>query len=388
MVPDVLTAVADLAPRLTAAAARADEDRRLADDTVAAMREAGVFRVARPARHGGGEASIRTHLDVSSAVAALDGGAGWCTALWNGGSWIVSLFPDRAQDDVWGADPDALISGTLMPSGTAERVPGGYRLGGAYTYASGIGHASWGLAAAVLEDGLAWLLVPREDFDVVDEWHVAGMRSTGSNRFVVDGAFVPDHRVLRIERLVAGANVTPATATAFGAAFVPSLVVMLAGPLLGLGRAALAHVLDAAATKRIAYTGFDRQRDSAAFRLQVAEAAAAVDGAGLHAYRAADALDRHAAGTTYPDELLRARCRADASVATRHVTRALEALMYAHGSAGFADASPLQRVWRDANVAARHGMLIPRVNLELCGSALVGAENTISPLVRPVTGPG
>lgn len=99
MVPDVLTAVADLAPRLTAAAARADEDRRLADDTVAAMREAGVCRVARPARYGGGEASIRTHLDVSSAVAALDGGAGWCTALWNGGSWIVSLFPDRAQDD-------------------------------------------------------------------------------------------------------------------------------------------------------------------------------------------------------------------------------------------------------------------------------------------------
>ncbi|GAB3003660.1 acyl-CoA dehydrogenase family protein [Saccharothrix stipae] len=381
MSSDVLTAIAALAPRLTGAAARADEDRRLADDTVAALRDAGTFRATRPARYGGAEASIRTHLDLSSAVAAIDGGAGWSTALWNGGNWIVALFPEQARQDVWGADPDALTSGTLMPSGRAERAPGGYRLSGAWTYASGIGHASWGLAAAVLDDGLAWLLVPREDFEVVDEWHVAGMRSTGSNRFVVQDAFVPEHRVLRIEQVMAGANVTAATAPTFRAAFVPSLVVMITGPLLGLGRAALAHVIDAAPDKGIAYTGFASQRDSAAFQLLVAEAACAVDSAELHAYRAADALDRHAAEATYPPELLRTRCRADASVAVRYVTRALETLMYAHGSRGFADASPLQRIWRDANVAARHGMLLPQVNLELYGSTLVGAENTVSPFV-------
>ncbi|PSL55963.1 alkylation response protein AidB-like acyl-CoA dehydrogenase [Saccharothrix carnea] len=377
----VLDAIAALAPRLTDAAARADEDRRLADDTVAALRDAGTFRVARPTRYGGEDASIRTHLDLSSAVARLDGGASWSTALWNGSSWITSLYPGQAQDDVWGTDPDALISGTLMPTGTAEPVPGGYRLSGAWTYASGIGHASWGLAAATVEDGLAWLLVPREDFEVVDEWYVAGMKSTGSNRFVVRDAFVPDHRVLRLGRLVAGANATSATAATFRAAFVPSLVVMVSGPLLGLGRAALAHVIDASADKGIAYTGFDRQRDSAAFQLLVAEAASAVDSAELHAYRAADLLDRHAAESTYPPELLRARCRADASVAVRHVTDALDKLMYAHGSRGFADASPLQRIWRDANVAARHGMLLPQVNLELYGSFLVGAENTVSPFV-------
>ncbi|MFJ6671482.1 acyl-CoA dehydrogenase family protein [Actinosynnema sp. NPDC091369] len=378
---DVLNAVQALSPRLRDAAARADEERRLADETVAALRDAGTFRVTRPARFGGGDASIRTHLDLSSAVAAIDGGAGWCTALWNGGNWITGLYPDQAQQDVWGAEPEALVSGTLMPSGTAERVAGGYRLSGSWNYASGIGHASWGLAAAVLEDGLGWLLVPSADFEVVDEWHVAGMRSTGSNRFVVRDALVPDHRVLRLERMVAGDNVTSATTATHRAAFVASLVTMVSGPLLGLGRAALAHVVGAAADKGVAYTGFARQRDSAAFQLQVAEAAAAVDGAELHAYRAADALDRHAAEATYPPELVRARCRADASVAVRNVTRALETLMYAHGSRGFADASPLQRIWRDANVAARHGMLLPQVNLELYGAALVGAENTVSPFL-------
>jgi 3-hydroxy-9,10-secoandrosta-1,3,5(10)-triene-9,17-dione monooxygenase len=378
---DVRTAIAALAPQLTEAAARADAERRLADDTVAALRDAGVYRIATPARYGGGEASVRTHLEVTAAVAAIDGGAAWVTSLWNGGSWIAAQFPEQAQDDVWGADPDARISGTLKPSGPIRRVPGGYRLSGGWSYASGIWHATWALPAVVLDDGPAVCLVPRADYEIVDEWHMAGMRSTGSNRFVIEDAFVPDHRVLRIAPLVAGSNVTPALAATYRAAFVPALVVMLVGSHLGLGRTALAHVVDAAQAKGIAYTDFARQRDSVAFQLQVAEAATALDIADLLAYRAADALDRHAAEVAYPSEVLRARYRVDAAVAARHVTRALETLLTAHGSSGFADASPLQRIWRDATVAARHGMLIPHVNLELYGAALVGAENTVSPFV-------
>ncbi|MCX5403903.1 acyl-CoA dehydrogenase family protein [Streptomyces sp. NBC_00335] len=379
MSSDVLAAIAALAPRLQGAAARADADRRLADDTVAAMQEAGVFRAAMPKRYGGGEASIRTHLEVASAVAAIDGGAGWLTSLWNGNAWCVSLFPEQAQDDVWGQTPDALVSGTLKPDGPVRRVPGGFRLSGGWSYASGIWHASWVIASVVLEDGPAALLVPREDYEIVDEWHMAGMRSTGSNRYVIDDVFVPDHRVLKLAPLVGGANVTDTLAASYRAAIVPSLVMMVAGPQLGLGRAALNHVIEGAGHKGIAFTNFARQSDSVGFQLQIAEAATALDSAELHAYRAADGLDHHASEVSYPSELLRARYRADGAVAARHVNRALETLMTAHGSSGLADASPLQRIWRDASVAARHGMLIPQVNLEVYGAALVGAENTVTP---------
>ncbi|MFH9349570.1 acyl-CoA dehydrogenase family protein [Kitasatospora sp. NPDC017646] len=378
---DVLPAIAALAPHLADAAVRADADRRLSDDTVTAMQEAGVFRVAMPKRYGGGEAPLRTHLEVSSAVAELDGGAGWLTSLWNGNAWCVSLFPERAQDDVWGGTPDALVSGALKPSGPVRRVPGGYRVSGGWSYASGIWHASWVIASVVLEDGPAAMLVPREDYRIVDEWHMAGMRSTGSNRYVIEDAFVPEHRVLHLGPVVAGGNVTAELAPAYRTALVPSLVLMVSGPQLGLGRAALSHVIAAAGHKGIAFTDFALQRDSVGFQLQVAEAATAVDTAHLHAYRAADALDGHAADTVQPDALLRARCRADAAVAARRVNRALETLMTAHGSSGLADASPLQRIWRDASVAARHGMLIPQVNLEVYGAALVGAENRVSPFV-------
>ncbi|MFG1791881.1 acyl-CoA dehydrogenase family protein [Nocardia sp. NPDC049149] len=380
MSSDLLTTIGALAPQLTGAADKADTDRRLSDETVAAMQAAGVFRVSAPKRYGGGEASLRTHLEVASAVAAMDGSVGWLTGLWNGNNWCVAHFPEQAQDDVWGSSPDTLISGTLKPSGPVRQVPGGYRLSGAWSYASGIWHASWAIASAVLEDGPAAFLVPREDFEIVDEWHMTGMRATGSNRFVVDDAFVPEHRVMRLGPLVAGANATDAgAAAAFRTAMVPTLVLMVVGPQLGLGRAALSHVIAGAGNKGIAFTSFDRQSDSVAFQLQIAEAATALDTAELHAYRAADAMDVHAAEAVYPDELLRARYRADAAVAARSVNRALEVLMTAHGSSGFADASPLQRIWRDASVAARHGMLIPQVNLEIYGAALVGAKNTVSP---------
>ncbi|MFJ9706485.1 acyl-CoA dehydrogenase family protein [Streptomyces sp. NPDC101234] len=375
----VLDAIDALAPHLTAAAPRADAERRLSDETVAAMREAGVFRTATPKRYGGAEATLRTHLEVAAAVAAIDGGAGWLTSLFNGNSWCVALFPEQAQDDVWGDTPDTLVSGTLKPSGPVRRVPGGYRLSGAWSYASGIWHASWVIASTVLEEGPAAFLVPREDYEIIDEWHMAGMRSTGSNRYVIDGAFVPDHRVLRLGPLVAGANVAPGIASSYRTAIVPSLVLMVAGPQLGLGRAALTHVMEAAGDKGIAFTTFARQRDSVAFQLQIAEAATALDTADLHAYRAADALGRHAAEAVLPTELQRARYRADAAVAVRHVGSAIDTLMTAHGSSGLADASPLQRIWRDASVAARHGMLIPQVNLEIYGAALLGAENTVSP---------
>ncbi|AXB44761.1 acyl-CoA dehydrogenase family protein [Amycolatopsis albispora] len=376
---DLMAAIDGLAPQLTEAAGEADAERRLADKTVAAMQEAGLFRAAVPKRYGGGEASLRTHIDVAAAVAAIDGSAGWLTGLWNGNNWCVALFPEQAQDDVWGGNPDALVSGALKPSGPVRKVPGGYRLSGAWSYASGIWHAEWTIAAAVLDDGPAAFLVPREDFEVVDEWYMAGMRSTGSNRFVVDDAFVPDHRVLPLGPVVGGANVTPEVAPAYRTAMVPTLVLMVAAPQLGLGRAALSHVVEAAAHKGIAFTSFARQAESVGFQLQVAEAAAAMDTAELHLYRAAGALEQHAADAVYPGELLRARYRSDAAVASRSINRALETLMTAHGSSGFADASPVQRIWRDASVAARHGMLVPQVNLEIYGAALLGVPNTVTP---------
>jgi alkylation response protein AidB-like acyl-CoA dehydrogenase len=159
------------------------------------------------------------------------------------------------------------------------------------------------------------------------------------------------------------------------------LALVLAGPQLGLARKALEIVTSKAAGKEIAYTFYTAQADSTAFQLQLAEAALMIDTAHLHAYRSADDLDRAAASGVYPDPLLRARVRADTAWVLQHVTKAIDILLFAHGAGSFAQVNPLQRIWRDSAVAARHAVTLPAVNLEIYGKALLGRSDQITLLI-------
>ena len=118
-----------------------------------------------------------------------------------------------------------------------------------------------------------------------------------------------------------------------------------------------------------------------AFQLQIAEAAMKIDTAHLHAYRAADEIDRAAASGQYPDYLTRARIRARTGWVAENITSAISILLDAHGAGSFADVNPMQRIWRDSNVAARHAIVSPAVGYEIYGKALVGNEEKITPLV-------
>ena len=145
----------------------------------------------------------------------------------------------------------------------------------------------------------------------------------------------------------------------------PLLALILAGPQLGLARKALEIVREKAASKPVSYTFYVAQADSVAFQLQLAEAATLIDTAHLHAYRAADDIDRAAAGGSYPDVLLRARVRADMACVLQSVTKAIDMLLFAHGAGGFADVSPLQRIWRDSAIGARHAVTSPAVSYKV-----------------------
>ena len=106
-----------------------------------------------------------------------------------------------------------------------------------------------------------------------------------------------------------------------------------------------------------------------------------IDTAHLHAYRAADDIDSAAARGDYPDYLTRARVRADVGWTADHIVQAINILLSAHGAASFADNNPLQRIWRDSSVAARHAVVLPVVAYEVYGKALLGREDHITPLV-------
>jgi alkylation response protein AidB-like acyl-CoA dehydrogenase len=276
----------------------------------------------------------------------------------------------------------------LAPTAETRKVEGGHQVSGRWYYNSGSWHATWAILGIPLTDesgevvDQALALIPRRELEYEETWFVAGMRSTGSNCMIAKDVFVPDHRIVSVPPAIEGHYATEHTDEAlYQSAFVPILALVLAGPQLGMGRAALQMVREKAAKKPISYTFYTAQADSVAFQLQLAEAAMLIDTAHLHAYRAAADIDEAAARGEYPDFLTRARVRADTGWVIDHIVRAINILLSAHGAASFADVNPLQRLWRDSSVAARHAVVLPVVGYEVYGKALLGREDHITPLV-------
>ena len=387
---DVLNNLRALVPELKAGASESEANRRLSEGTIDALRRAGAFRVSVPTRFGGLETNLRTMLDVSATIAEGDGGAAWVTTLSNINDWALGIFPEEALSEVYVDGPDTIVSGVVSPTATARKVDGGYRVTGEWAYASASLHSSWCTGGVLVMDendtmiDQAMALIPRADYSIKDTWHVAGMRGSGSNTVVADDVFVPGHRLASMLPMMDGSYIAERPDSALGrSAFGPMLVMVLVGPQLGMARAALDLVRTKASEKSLAYTTFEHQRDSVAFQMLLAEAALKIDTAHLHAYRAADDVERWAIAAQYPDVVSRARVRGDAAVALRSVNEALNMLLDATGAGAFAEVNALQRIWRDSNVGARHAVMLPRVSIETYGKALLGVEahEHITPII-------
>lgn len=389
-VADVIKRVKAIRPLLRANSATGEEHRRVPEECIDALRAAGAFRVGTPSRYGGLEGTVQDMLDVSAAVAYGDGGAGWVTTLANGCGWLAGLMSRELQDEIWLDDPDAFITGVVAPTAEAVRVEGGYRVTGKWYYNSGSYHSTWAVvgmpipneAGEIVSQGLA--VLPRADYEIEDTWFVAGMRASSSNCIVANDVFVPDHRTMLVPPAIEGEYRNPdlATEPTHRAAFVPVLALILIGAQLGLGRAAFDFVIEKAPVKAIAYSFFATQSESTAVQLEVARIAQLLDTAELHAQRAASDIDSAAAEGSYPNYLARARVRADTALIAESITQAIDRLLSVHGAGGFAESSPLQRIWRDSNTAARHGVVNPLVSYEVYGKAIFGDERpVVSPLV-------
>lgn len=373
---------------LTRNAAQTEADRRVAEENITALSQAGLFRTMVPKRYGGHQGSVRTHMEVTAAVAEACGSTAWVVALTNVCAWFTGLFSERAQEDVFGVNPDARVSGVFTPSPQVERVEGGLKASGKWFWSSGCLHADWAMLGLLETDksgavvGQYLALIPMSELTIEDTWFTAGMKGTGSNCVVGRDVFVPQHRLLPMMPAINSEYPTPfKDEAAYRAAFVPVAALILVGAQLGMSRAALAHTIEKAPQRSIAYTSFKRQTDSVSFQIQISKAAMKIDTAHLHAFRAADDIDNAAIRGEVLDYKTRARVRADTGYVAQYATDAINMLMTAHGAGGFADASPMQRIWRDSNTAARHAIVLQPVGEEIYGKALLGVENTVTPLV-------
>ncbi|MER5787869.1 acyl-CoA dehydrogenase family protein [Streptomyces sp. NPDC001980] len=368
---------AKLVPILAGQAQESEQLRRVSDDTARALREGGMFRLGTPRVFGGFGAGVRTSMEVTAELARGDASAAWIAMIYTGGGLVASLMDERARQEVWGQDPDVAVAASLTPSGSAVAAEdGALVISGRWGWASGIDHAGWvalAIAPGAPDQPPVIALVPVAEVTVEDTWHVAGMAGTGSNTVVADGVRVPAHRTLNMGAVLAGTYATRYEGEPRNAVAVASMLALtVVAPMLGMARAALDLALDTAARKPMSLTVYERLADSPSVQLAVADAASLVDTARLHAFRAADDLDRAAAEARQLTVGERARVRMDTAVAAIRTREAVDRLVSVCGASAFALANPLQRIWRDLGTASRHGVVNPDLGREIYGRSLLG----------------
>ena len=220
--------------------------RRVPDATVARMKEAGLFRVLQPRRWGGYEMHPEVFYDIQMILGEGDMSAAWVYGIVGVHNWHLALFDDRAAHEVWGDDQDVLIASTYMPVGKLAPVDGGYILNGRWSFSSGCDNCDWILLGGMLpEDGSGdprqcSLLIPAQDLEIVDTWHVTGLKGTGSKDIVVTDKFVPAHRLhthiqgFRCDSPGNAVNTAPLYRLPFGQVFIRAINSAAVGAAQGM----------------------------------------------------------------------------------------------------------------------------------------------------------
>lgn len=379
---------ADLVPLLRENAQRTEDQRNVPEEVISAVQKAGLLKIMQPKRYGGLETDFRTKLEVTRELARGDGSTAWTVSLLNSCHFFAGYWNEQAQDDVWGENPDSLIAGVLAPTGTAQPLEGGWRVNGSWSWCTGCQHAQWGLfgipilgdQGELVDQGL--ILIPMSELTIKDTWFVTGMKGTGSNTVVAEDVFVPSHRFVSVFKLLSGATDNPYEAESmYRTTFMAGGTVLLCGPHLGLAKAALDFVIEKAAKRDISYTFYDKQSEAPTVQLAIAKAASLIGTAELLAYRAAAQVDEAAEQNEFLSYVERARIRMDTAQSIVNAREAIRELISAHGASSFSDQSPLQRIWRDSEVASRHAVANPAIASEVYGRALLGYTEGVTPLI-------
>jgi len=359
--PETLIASArDMVPKLRAQARDSEKARRVSDEIVAAMKSNGFLRITLPRRHGGYELPFSVGIDVELELARGCTSTAWLAGIGLIHQWFLGCFSAEAQDEVWAGEKDLLTAGSYAPVRGVTQVDGGLRITGRWSFASGVDFAAWALLSIVLpEGGSAFVVVPRREWQVIDDWDTVGLAATGSRSVVCDDVFVPAHRMIMGADLVNGTP--PGAAVNTGPLWrIPMLAVIpwtLVAPALGaLDGAIELFVAEASGrtTRGAVVGGGNRMAQFATVQSRVGEAQGALlAGKALMRDALAKAMKPVDAGITMSRET-RIECRLAQAMAVRLAEQGIDALYGAVGGAGLQYDHPIQRAWRDVHAVAKH----------------------------------
>jgi 3-hydroxy-9,10-secoandrosta-1,3,5(10)-triene-9,17-dione monooxygenase len=366
-------------PVLRERAPAAERERRLPKETIADMKQAGLFQVLQPKRWGGYELDMWTYFEIQMALAEGCMSTSWVYGVVGIHPWLIALYADKVGKEIWGEDNNTLVCSSLMPVGVATPVEGGFRYNGRWRYSSGCEHTSWAFLGGSVADNPAdrrIFLVPRSDFEIVDTWHVAGLKATGSHDIVVKDAFVPDYRTQSFADNFRG--VAPGLAVnkaqlyrlPFGQVFFRGISTASIGALQAMLEAFLEYSKGHTNRSLAAKTA-----DDPIVHLTCAEAAVAIDEMRTILHRNFQILESYAARGEMPPVNLRVAYKFHNSiVAERCASLAVRLFKQAGGAAIYADL-PFGRILADLNAARLHLSNQFETTGRTYGATLFGIDN-------------
>ena len=211
----LIEAARRIAPVIREHNEEAERERRLSAPVLAALHEAGLLRMFTPRSLGGLETDPLTRALVTEEISGHDTAAGW--TLFNPLDWayLCARLPDEGAEEIYGRGANLVIAAQFGRPMQAAPVQDGYRITGRAPFVSNCHDANWIATSAVIagdqtrpddrgELALVMVYLPRESCQVIDTWHVIGMRGTGSNDVAVTDVFVPTARTR--PRLVSGSH--------------------------------------------------------------------------------------------------------------------------------------------------------------------------------------
>ena len=377
----LLTALQAVLPQIAENAENCEKARKVPDENIALLKGIGLHKAFLPKAYGGYEISLPEFSDCISALAGACGSTAWAFSLLCTHNHQLAMFPKQLQDEIWGENPDAVASSSIAPFSKIEEVEGGIRISGEMGWSSGVDHADWAIVGCnrINEAGekvYSFAVLPRSDYEIVDNWHALAMKGSGSKIISIKDVFVPEHRIQAAKDMMegrsAGFGMYP-DSKVFYAPYRPYFASGFAAIGLGVAERMLEAFREKTKNRVRAYTGANVGTATPAL-MRLAESTHQVEAARAYLEKTLRDIREHAERQEYPTRATLASWRTNQAYCVKMCIEAVDRLVSASGASIWMEGNEIQRLFRDMHITGAHAYTDYDVCAQIFGRELMGLE--------------
>ena len=379
----LLRRVEAVLPRIAANAPGAERERKVPKENIELLKEAGFIHAFQPRKYGGLEASLTEFCQCVAAIASACGSTAWSAALLGTHNHQLALFCAEVQEEVWGGDRLSTVASSVAPIAKAEEVNGGVRLDGDLPWSSGCDHSEWSVlgfsrSGAAIDPAphTHFAIVPRGDYEIIDDWYSAGLKGSGTKTLRVRDLFVPEHRIESAKALTLGRSsgwgLYPESKIYF-AAYRPYFACGFSAVSLGIAERMVAWYIERSQSRMRAYTQVEVGKEIPAY-MRLAESQHQVNAARALLEKDWREVTEQSARQALPSSEQHARWRTNQGFAVKMCIEAVDRLYTASGGSVWYESHEAQRLFRDVHITAAHGYTDYDVCKQIYGRHLMGLE--------------